>query len=236
MESTSFTLIGAGFVLVTVVFYAWFYRVLRSAIARTSWTDDRKRTIANRFLSMAIGWSVLVLAVSTTGFYSDFSMFPPRFMLAILPPLVVIIIVVFSRPVTELLPYLPARDLLNIQVFRVFVELLLWATVLTGLAPEQVSFEGRNFDVLSGIFGPIVGVFFVNSRLAVRLYNIIALGLLINIVCVAFLSLPTPFRMFLEEPSTMVVSMFPFVILPSMLVPLAYGLSFLSLRQLALTK
>lgn len=236
MESTQVTLIGAGFVLVTIIFYVWFYRALRSAIAKTPWTDERKRSIANRFLYTAIGWCVLVLTISTTGFYADFSMFPPRFALAILPPMVVIIFVVFSKPVTEILQHLPAKDLLNIQVFRVFVELLLWATFATGMAPEQVTFEGRNLDVLSGIFGPIVGIFLVRNRTAIYLYHFISLGLLINIVAVAFLSLPTPFRVFMEEPSSIMVSMFPIIILPSMLVPLAYGLSFLSLRQLSLTR
>lgn len=236
MESTNATLIGAGFVLVTLVFFAWFYRVLVSAIAKTSWTDDRKRSIANRFLFVAVGWCMLVLAVSATGFYSDFSMFPPRFALAIVPPLILILFTVFTKPVAEILQHLPAKDLLTIQVFRVPVELLLWATFAAGMAPEQVTFEGRNLDVLSGILGPVVGIFLVRNRTAIYVYNFISLGLLINIVGVAFLSLPTPLRVFMEEPSSIMVSTFPIIILPAMLVPLAYGLSFLSLRQLSLTK
>ncbi len=236
MDSTLFSLTGAGFVLVTVIFYLWFYRVLKSGISKTTWTDERKRAIANRFLFVTILWATIVLAVASTDFFSDFSSFPPRFMIAIITPMVLILFAVFSKPVTELLPHIPSKDLVNIQVFRVPVELLLWASFAIGAAPEQVTFEGRNLDVLSGLLGPVVGFFLIRNRLAVYLYNFISLALLINIVAVAFLSLPTPFRMFLDEPSSIMVSQFPIIILPAMLVPLAYGLHFLSLRQLALRR
>ena len=236
MNSTLVSLTGAGFVLVTVVFYGLFFRVLKTAISQTSWTQERKMAISNRFLLVTLLWGSLIMGIAATGFFSDFSMFPPRFAVAILIPMVIILIALFSKPVTEILPHIPAKSLLNLQVFRVFVELLLWAAFVVGMAPEQVTFEGRNFDVLSGILGPVVAAFFVNNRTAVYVYHFISLGLLINIVGVAFLSLPTPFRMFLNEPSTVMVSQFPVIILPSMLVPLAYGLSFMSLRQLSIAR
>lgn len=236
MDSTLLSLTGAGFVLVTVVFYAWFLRVLKSGISKTTWTDERKRAISNRFLLVTILWAAIILSVASTGFFSDFSNFPPQFMIAVFIPMIIILFAVFSKPVTELLHHIPAKDLLKIQVFRVFVELLLWAAFVIGLAPEQMTFEGRNFDVLSGLFGPVVGYLLIRNRLAVYLYNFISLGLLINIVAVAFLSLPTPVRMFMDEPSSIMVSQFPIIILPSMLVPLAYGLHFLSLRQLSLLR
>jgi hypothetical protein len=43
--------------------------------------------------------------------------------------------------------------------------------------------------------------------------------------------MPTPFRVFMNEPSNTIVAKFPIVWLPALLVPLAYGLHFLSLRQ-----
>jgi hypothetical protein len=38
----------------------------------------------------------------------------------------------------------------------------------------------------------------------------------------------------MNEPANLLVTKFPFIMLPGMLVPLAYGLHFLSLRQLGL--
>ena len=63
------------------------------------------------------------------------------------------------------------------------------------------------------------------------LYNIAGLVLLVNIVAVSALSLPTPLRAFHNEPDSSLITTFPFIYLPGLLVPLAYTLHILSLRQ-----
>ncbi|MEL6651576.1 MAG: hypothetical protein AAFQ87_12320, partial [Bacteroidota bacterium] len=63
------------------------------------------------------------------------------------------------------------------------------------------------------------------------LYNLFGLVLLFIIVSMAILSMPTPFRQFLNEPSNAVMATFPFIWLPAFLVPLAFCLHLLSLRQ-----
>jgi len=104
------------------------------------------------------------------------------------------------------------------------------------LLPIQMTFEGRNFDILAGITGPIVAYLAyskkVLSRSVVIAWNILCLGLLINIVVTALLSIPSPFRYFMNEPANTIVAEFPIIWLPGFLVPLAYGLHFLSLRKL----
>ena len=61
----------------------------------------------------------------------------------------------------------------------------------------------------------------------------IAAGLLLlaNIVVVAILSAPLPFRQFFNEPANTVIADFPWVWLPGVLVPVAYALHLLSWRQ-----
>jgi hypothetical protein len=99
-----------------------------------------------------------------------------------------------------------------------------------------MTFEGRNLDILSGILGTVVALFFIKKRTVCLLYNLIGLGLLINIVTIAILSMPTPYRVFMEEPANTIVFTWPVVFLPTFLVPLAYGLHFLALRQLSIKK
>lgn len=236
MESTYYYLTGAGFIALTLVCYALLYRELRTGIALTAWTDDQKRRVQWRFLAGITIWAVFILGMSLTGFFEDFTSFPPRIMIVLGVPLVTIVWVVFSKPVKELLPHIPPRSIIRLQVFRVFVELLLWAAFVQNALPIQMTFEGRNFDILAGLFAPVVAYFLANNRTALYIYNIVSLGLLLNIVTVAILSLPTPFRVFMNEPANVLVAKFPFVLLPGMLVPLAYGLHFLSLRQLALRR
>ena len=64
------------------------------------------------------------------------------------------------------------------------------------------------------------------------IYNIIGLLLLFNIVTIAVLSMPTPFRQFMNEPANTMVAQFPFVYLPGVLVVLAFAFHAFSLRQL----
>lgn len=234
MESTLLSLTGAGFLLLTVTFYGLLYKELQSAIALTAWPDDRKRTIARRYLAGVIGWGIFLLAVSATGFFTNFETFPPRLMIALVVPLVAIILTVRSNAAKDLLLVVPARNIVRLQVFRVFVELLIWASFALDQLPVQMTFEGRNFDVLSGLFAPVVAYWLVNNRTALYIYNYVSLALLINIVTIAILSTPIPFRVFMNEPANLLVTKFPFILLPGMLVPLAYGLHFLSLRQLGL--
>jgi hypothetical protein len=236
MESTPTVLTGAGFVLLTAIMFYLLYAEINRAIKLTSWTEDRKTKVARRFLLAITLWPALILAVSATGFFEDFSSFPPRFVLVLIVPMITIVATVLSKPVKEILPHIPTQNLVRLQVFRIFVELLIWAAFVQNALPIQMTFEGRNLDILSGIGGIMVAYFLANNRLALYAYNFIALGLLINIVTTAILSLPTPFRIFMNEPSGSLVAHFPYILLPGMLVPLAYGLGFLSLRQLGLRK
>jgi hypothetical protein len=97
-----------------------------------------------------------------------------------------------------------------------------------------MTFEGRNFDVVSGLTAIVIAILVTNKKISpsiVIAWNFLGLALLINIVAIAIMSMPTPFRVFMNEPANTIVTRFPVVWLPALLVPLAYGLHFLSFRQ-----
>jgi hypothetical protein len=73
-----------------------------------------------------------------------------------------------------------------------------------------------------------------SKKLAIA-FNFLGVLLLLNILVIAVLSMPSPFRYFMNEPANTLVAQFPYILLPGVLVPIAYGLHILSLRQL-LTK
>ena len=99
-----------------------------------------------------------------------------------------------------------------------------------------MTFEGRNLDILVGITGPIVALLYERKGAAMRkwvvVWNFFGLALLMNILVVAVLSFPTPFRYFMNEPANYLVTEFPFVWLPGILVTIAYSMHFFSLKQL----
>jgi hypothetical protein len=63
-------------------------------------------------------------------------------------------------------------------------------------------------------------------------WNIAGLLLLANIVVIAILSTPFPFRVFMNDPANTIVFYFPFIWLPSVAVPFALLLHLISLRRL----
>ena len=206
---------------------------LRSALGKTGWDVLQKRKILINSLVIVVLWVVLIGILATKGFFADFSKRPPRPVLVILLPLPFVLWAAFSKKGSVLLQHIPPFQVIGMQVFRILVELLIWRAFLAGLLPVQMSFEGYNFDIWSGILAiPAAIVLKRKWNPTVSLiYNIIGLLLLLNILSIAVLSMPIPLRYFMNEPSSGIVGRFPFIYLPGILVVIAYSLHIFSLRQ-----
>jgi len=227
-----FGITAFGFVLLTALFYGLVLRHLRASLAKIGWTEEKRKNIrTGAFIAIMI-WSILVAVVALTGLAGKFEWFPFNIAPFLFIPLAGILWITFSAGTKEILKHVPMRALTSLQVFRVFVEILLWMLFIQNLLPEQMTFEGRNFDILAGITAPLVAYFFLENKKVMIVWNLLSLALLINIITVAILSMPSPFRVFFNEPTNTIITTFPFIFLPTFLVPLAYGLHFLSLRKL----
>jgi hypothetical protein len=150
----------------------------------------------------------------------------------VLIPLVIVLLLVFSKVSKTILDQINLKAITELQVFRVFVEIILWLLFIQNRLPIQMTFEGLNFDILAGITSLLAARWLLRSRSWMIAWNILGLALLINIVTIAILSMPTSLRVFDNEPANTIVTQFPFIFLPTFLVPLAYILHFLSLRKL----
>jgi hypothetical protein len=221
-----------GFPVLTLIFIVLLYRELKSSIAKTNWTPERRQKISLRILIGFILWAVIICAASASGFTSRFDLFPANAMPVVVLPLITILFLLFSRTMKDMLHHISLRLLTQLQVFRVFVEIILWMLFLQNLLPVQMTFEGLNWDVLTGVTAFVAARFLLKSKPWLIVWNVIGLVLLINIVAVALLSMPTPFRFFDNEPANVIVTQFPFLFLPAYLVPLAYTLHIMSLRKL----
>ena len=224
----------AGFIATTLIFYGLLLARLKKSLISTNFTESKKKKIFNGTLIGLIGWAVATSILSWSGLLSDFSSFPPKLIIVLIIPLVTIIWMVRTKEVKEILLHTPPESIIWIQSFRIVVEILLWRLFVDNLAPIQMTFEGRNFDILSGLTALVVAYLVANKKISSPLviaWNFACIAILVNIVAIAILSMPTPFRVFMNEPSNTIVAKFPIVLLPALLVPLAYGLHFLSLRQ-----
>ncbi len=232
-------IIQAGFVVVTVAAYGWTLYTFNQGMSAAGFSAERKQRTLLGPLLLLPAWALFISVVSRRGFFSDFSMFPPRMVVVFLVPLVAVLLLTFSKTLNGILTHIPAQNIIRLQVFRVLVEILLWMLVLQKLLPVQMSFEGRNFDVLIGLTAPLVAWLMARTKWSPAFalaWNVAGLLLLFNIVVIAILSMPTPLRYFMTEPANTIVTTFPYIWLPGLLVPLAYALHFFSIRQILTRK
>jgi len=182
-----------------------------------------------------LGWIMLLGFLASIGFIAQFDKMPPRLPIIMFVGLITLVILI-TRPVTrKLAAATPLHWPLLLQGFRLPLEFILWALFVNEALPLQMTFEGYNFDVLSGIFGLLVGLAvwkgWLHSKAIILLYNFVGLALLITIVTLAVLSLPTPLRVFMNEPANTIVGHTPYIWLPGVFVLLAFFLHFFSIKQ-----
>jgi hypothetical protein len=152
-------------------------------------------------------------------------------------PSILGIVLLFILPKgRKLLDQFDQRWMTWLSIIRVPVEFVLLGLFLQQKVPQLMTFEGRNFDILSGITAPFIAYFMKKlSKTVMLLWNLICLGLLLNIVINAILSVPGPIQQFAFDQPNVAVLYFPFVWLPAIIVP-AVLLSHLSnIRQLVRT-
>jgi hypothetical protein len=209
---------------------------------RVQLSFQKEKALKNTILlGIALGfWMGFTGMLAYNGVFRDFSSMPPKVAFAIIPPLIVALLITVGSSINKVLLNTPMHWLIAIQSFRIFVEIFLWQMADAGKAPVQMSFEGLNWDILSGILAiPVAYIVYReigNYMLAARIYNLIGMALLINIVTIAMMSTPTFMRVFMNDPANTFIAEYPFVWLPAVLVPIAYYMHFFSLKQLSLLK
>ncbi|GJM33538.1 MAG: hypothetical protein DHS20C18_25390 [Saprospiraceae bacterium] len=187
-------------------------------------------------LLLLIGWLGFQGILAYQGFYMDTEAIPPRVLLAFLPTLV-LIIGMFAFPVGQVwLKQLDLKTLTLLHTVRVPVEFVLYWLYLYKGVPELMTFAGRNFDILAGITAPIIYYFaFVRKTLSKKmllLWNVICLGLLLNIVINALLSAPIPIQVFAFDQPNIAVFYFPYIWLPSVVVPIVLFAHLVAINRL----
>jgi hypothetical protein len=187
-------------------------------------------------LFVLLGWLALQAFVAITGFYTVTGSMPPRFILLPLPALLCIIALFTTPGGKRYIDSLNTQTLTILHTIRIPVELVLFWLSVHKAVPQLMTFEGRNFDIISGITAPLVWYFgYVKKQMGrnlLLLWNFICIGLLINIVVNAVLSAPFPFQQFAFDQPNVAVLYFPFIWLPCCVVPLVLLSHLVSIRQL----
>src|SRR5688572_22005570 len=173
--------------------------------------------------AVVVAWLALTGLLAWTGALLRAGTVPLYFPLLVLTPILTGIFFLRSSPGQEVLARLPPASPVVMQSFRIVMEIVLWALAVQGRVPYLITFEGRNVDILIGLTAwPVARYCFVRRRWPVRvaaLWNVAGLIILANVVFRAYLSAPTPLRIFFTHPPTSFIGTLPYVWLPAFLVP-----------------
>jgi hypothetical protein len=200
-------------------------------------TSDNSVGNAKIILSILSFWLVIQAVLSLNDFYSaDTTGIPPRFAFAIIPPFVTILILFLTKRGLAFIDNLPLINITYLNTVRIPVEIVLYWLFLHKAVPKLMTFEGRNFDIISGITAPFIAYFgFAKEKLSNKIilyWNVMTLLLLLNVLTIGVLSGPFIFQAFSFLQPNIAVLHFPFVWLPAFIVPLIFFGHLLSIRQL----
>ena len=188
-------------------------------------------------ISVLCFWLVIQAVLSLNDFYAtDPTSIPPRFILALLPSLITIVILFSTKRGLAFIDNLPLVNITYLNIVRIPVELVLYWLMLRKAVPKLMTFEGRNFDIFSGITAPLVAYFgFTSEKLNKKIilyWNVICLLLVLNVLTIGILSAPFAFQVFSFIQPNIAILHFPFVWLPTFIVPLVLFGHLVSIRQL----
>lgn len=207
-----------SFIITTLLFLLFFYLG----------TGRNKRV-----LIFSIFWLILISSISLTGFFQNTNTIPPRFLIVLIGN-IAFIAFLYSRLKAVALDY---RYAMLVHALRVLVEITLYFLFLRKQVPKIMTFNGLNFDIIIGISALICFIlsqlFKVNlGKKTLLIWNVIGLLFLMNIIVIAFLSAPLPIQLLSFEQPNIAVLSFPYILLPSFIVPFVILTHILSIKQL----
>ena len=148
-----------------------------------------------------------------SGVLRNWEQTPPPFVFLVVAIFVLAGAIAWSPLGSRLARIIPLWILVGVQAFRLPLELAMHELSERGVMPVQMSYSGRNFDIVTGATAIIVAALVWSGRGGRRLvtaWNIVGLALLANIVTVAILATPR-FRYFGDDSLNTFVMDPPFV-------------------------
>lgn len=190
----------------------------------------------DRKVILFLGLAMLAQSVlAASGFFTKTNILPPRLLLLLVSSILVICILFSTTRGKAFVDGIDIRKLGLIHCIRIAVELVLLWLFLQGTMPRLMTFEGRNYDLLSGLSAPLVYYFgLVKGKWSPGVllgWNIACFCILCFTVVNAVLSAPTPLQQFGFDQPTIAVLYFPFIWLPGILVPLVLFAHLVAIRH-----
>jgi hypothetical protein len=182
------------------------------------------------------GWTALTAWLAVSGALAGFGSGQPRIPILVLTELAFVVWLAWFSRWSVFLAQIPQTALVGLQCFRIPVEFLLAELAARKLLAVEMTFYGRNFDILAGITAVMLAIRLRRDgedplRPLVLGWNVLGLCLVTAVLAHGMLSVPYPFQLLHLSVPTFVVASFPVVWLATVLVPIAYLLHIVSIRR-----
>ena len=183
-----------------------------------------------------VGWTALTAALAVSGTLVRFDSSRPWIPILVLTQLVFVVWVSLFSSWSGYLAQIPQLHLVGLQCFRIPVEFLMAEMAARKLLAIEMTFYGRNFDILAGATAVMLAIWLRRDgeeslRPIVLGWNLIGLCLVTAVLAHGMLSVPYPFQLLHLSVPTFVVAVFPVTWLLTVLVPIAYLLHLVSIRR-----
>lgn len=174
-------------------------------------------------------WSFALSAVSS---FNIFLSFPPSFVLILVS--VLLLSISYYRLSKNV--GLNVYYLLGIHIIRIPIEFIIFQLFKHKMLPIEMTFLGWNYDLFFGVTAILFLVFSsLNPRILTsalfKVWNILGICSLLQVVVIGILSSPLPLQTMAFDQPNIAVLQFPYVLLPTIIVPIVILSHFHLLRK-----
>jgi len=221
--------INALFILITFVVFFW---IIIGLMRSPNVTTQKSANVAGLMLLM---WCIFQSTLSLNKWYIDRISEPPHLTFALAGPLVIFTLAMAIPFTRRVLDGLTLFHLTAVHIVRIPVEITLWLLFLQGQIPVSLTWTGFNFDVLIGLSAIVMTLLVWKQKVSTSLllaWNFIGMIFLGIVVGTAIGAAPTSiqWRDFTQPNYAMIH--FPFIWLPSFVVPVVLFSHIMSIRLL----
>jgi len=200
--------------------------------------SDKLEVKKKKFLLIVslVSWHLYVFILASTEFMLDLS-FPPRFFLfTILPAFIFIVIFIYKNRNSSWVRNIPSHWLFFYQSFRIGIETLFIFTVAKGILHPNVTIEGYNFDLIYAFTVLVIGLLafknFDAYKHIIIWWNYLGLAIIAVIIFLFQSTIYIPEIYGDIEPFPIEFFNYPYILVPSFLMPSAVFIHILSIVQL----
>jgi hypothetical protein len=217
------------FILTTLLTYVLFI------VANSVSPDKVLRRRSNMIALVLLMWLMFQSTLSLNKWYMDRNSMPPNMAFPLITSIVIISCLFLLRPGKRWIENTSIHMLTWIHIVRIPVELCLFWLAGSKQLPWSMTFHGMNYDIIFGITAPIMALLYFRyhkiSAKGMIIWNILGLISVLLVVIRGIGAVPSPIQAWDFEQPNYAVLHFPFIWLPSFIVPIVVLAHLVAIRR-----